>query len=151
AVDPATSAGVLQATITTSVYDAMGQLLTNTVVDAPSSSLLSSRIASNPDAFGRMQKTTYLDGTSDQSFQACCGTSSTIDRDGVTTTYQYDGLKRLVATARLTNTTVFNAAGNVLMTIRSGTDGSRITNSWSGYDIHGRLASLTNAFGGVTQ
>jgi RHS repeat-associated protein len=152
AADPGNALSVLQGTVTTNVYDQIGQVVTNTVYDAASGSVISSTVRSNPDEFGRMRTVTHVDGTTEQTYYACCGVESTVDRDGVTTTYQYDTLKRQIASTRLniTATNVLDSAGRTLRTVQIGTDGSRITNSWSGYNTAGDLVASTNAFGGVT-
>src|SRR4030095_12150981 len=84
---------------------------------------------------------------------ACCGLSSSTDRDGVTTDYIYDGIGRLVGSTRLgiTTTNVLDAVGRVLSTVRKGTDGTFIVQHQALYDSAGRLLSETNALtGGLT-
>ena len=51
-----------------------------------------------------------------------------MDREGVTTTFTYDDLKRKLSEARLGITTFFtyDAAGKVIQTVRQGTDGTRV-------------------------
>jgi YD repeat-containing protein len=42
-----------------------------------------------------------MDGTHETMNYSCCGLSSKVDREGVTTTYAYDDLKRRTAETRL--------------------------------------------------
>ena len=93
-----------------------------------------------------------LDGTTESMQYACCGLDNATDRDGVTTFYTYDAMKRLVATSRLniTTTTVLDSAGRTVATVRTGTDASQITLSQAQYDLSGRLTTETNALNGVT-
>ena len=101
------------------------------------------------DDFGRATQINYSDGTSVTNVYGCCGISSTTDREGNTTAYAYDALKRLATTTRagITTSNNYDAAGNVLSTVRIGTDNSTITLNSSTYDVAGRLTSSTD---GVT-
>jgi YD repeat-containing protein len=78
----------------------------------------------------------------------------TQDRDGTLTQYYYDALNRPTVVVNvslgLTTSNVFNAAGQVLQTLRVGSDGSRVTNSMAVYDLAGQLTAQTNALGGAT-
>lgn len=82
----------------------------------------------------------------------CCGVESSVDRDGVTTTYIHDALHRQVGTLRngIITSNLLDAAGNVLLTKRVGTDNSVQTLRQASYDTAGRLTSETNALNGVT-
>jgi RHS repeat-associated protein len=104
------------------------------------------------DGFGRPQRVTHLDGTTEYTYYSCCGIDHTVDRDGVTTSYSYDSMNRLTATTRLgvTTTNILDAAGHVLSTIRISTSGQPITLSQSAYDLAGELIAQTNALNGAT-
>ncbi len=136
-----TGASIVDGTKTTTVVGSVGQLISRTTVDIASSITNASEIYSNYDEFQRPRHVVYLDGTSEDVNYACCGLDNTTDRDGVTTQYWYDDLKRLVATTRLnvTTTNILDAAGNVLATKRIGSDNSQITLRQAAYDVAGRL------------
>ena len=82
----------------------------------------------------------------------CCGLDSTTDRDFVTTTYAYDLLKRQISSTRngITSSNILDAAGNVLASIRAGSNGPPIITRQAAYDTAGQLTSETNALGGGT-
>ena len=94
----------------------------------------------------------YLDGRTETFNYACCGLDTYRDRDDTTTHYTYDTARRQVATSSLniTTTNVLDAAGNVLQTIRIGTDTSAIILRQSAYDAAGRITNEVNALNGVT-
>jgi len=129
-----------------------GQLLSRTVTDIATSAILQQDVYSDFDMFSRAQKVTHLDGTSDRTQFSCCGVDSVTDRDGVTTSYGYDAMKRQTSTTRLnvTTATVLDAAGRVLKTTRTGSDSTQMVLSQAGYDLHGRVTAETNALGGIT-
>jgi len=106
----------------------------------------------NFDSFQRSQQVIHLDGTSDQREFGCCGLANTTDRDGVMTQYTYDIMKRRVSSARLgiTVSNVFDSAGQLLKTIRIGSDNSQIVLHQAAYDTGGRIISETNALNGPT-
>ncbi len=86
---------------------------------------------------------------------ACCGLDNTVDADGVLTTYDYDLLRRQVASTvfrggvtGVKTTNVLDAAGRVLVTQRIGTNGNIMTLSQNQYDSLGRPTAQTNALGG---
>ena len=75
---------------------------------------------------------THLDTTTESVQYGCCGMQSSTDRDGVTATYVYDANKRQVGSLRngITSSNILDAAGNVLATIRAGTDGRPSPPAW---------------------
>src|SRR5206468_11383381 len=88
---------------------------------------------------------------------ACCGLDSLVDPDSSTTLYDYDSLRRQVASTRfyggtngIKTTNILDEAGYVLVTKRQGTDGTWITLGQAQYDVLGRPMRTTNALGGVT-
>ncbi|HWX19911.1 MAG TPA: RHS repeat-associated core domain-containing protein [Candidatus Binatia bacterium] len=102
-------------------------------------------------------QTTDLANLTNQFYFDCCGLSSTVDPDGVTTVFDYDSLKRRVAAITLRGgatgvkmTNILDSAGRVLETRRIGTNGSSITLADYQYDVLGRTIRETNALGGVT-
>jgi len=72
--------------------------------------------------------------------------------DGTVTSYGYDALKRQVTTTQngITVSNILNANGDVLGTVRYGTDGSAVVNSLSTYSDGGELVSSTDALGHTT-
>jgi RHS repeat-associated protein len=108
---------------------------------------------SDPDEFFRPTKVTYLDGTTSVTVkQDCCSAAYSVDRDGLTNTYSYDALKRLVSTTRLgvTTSNLLDAADRVLAQTRRGTNGNLITLRTLGYDAANRIIRETNALAAVT-
>ena len=77
----------------------------------------------------------------------CCGVESRTDREGITTSYTYDDLKRVTAETRagITTLTSYDAEGRALTVTRQGSDGSQIVTSRNQYDLAGRQTSSTNA------
>jgi RHS repeat-associated protein len=84
--------------------------------------------------------------------QGCCGVESETDREGITTTFLYDSLKRQYGSIRngIINANDLDAAGNVIRTWRQGTDNTIRTLGGMAYDSAGRLLYETNVLGGVT-
>src|SRR5207302_5092089 len=102
------------------------------------------------DGYKRLTSTTYLDGTSLQnSYQDCCSTSSTTDRDGTVTSFTYDALKRLLTETRngVMTSNIYDAYGNLLQRVRYGTNGNSIALNISTYDDAGRLTSSRDPIG----
>ena len=143
---------IIDGTKTVTVLGPVGQMISRMQFDVATGVTLSRDTYGNYDAFNRPQQVTHLDGTTEQTQYDCCGVDVTIDRDGVPTQYWYDEMKRQVASTRLniTTTNVLDNAGNVLKTIRIGSDNSLITLASLGYDLAGRLIADTNALGGPT-
>jgi RHS repeat-associated protein len=137
---------------TITVVGSSGHTISNIVVDLVSNIILSQETYSNFDAQYRAQRVDYLDATFETMTYGCCGLMSKTDRDGVTTTYAYDDLKRLTSETRLGITTsyTYDVAGHVLTVSRQGTSGSPIAIKQSAYDLAGRLIVETNAVGVVT-
>src|SRR5881396_1441805 len=69
------------------------------------------------------------------------------------TTYTYDALKRRLTSTRndITTSNVYDAFGNVLSTVRYGTNGTSITLSSATFDDAGRQISLTDALNNITR
>jgi len=133
----------------------LGRMVSRKEYDVPSSPdiLLAQELYSDPDEFWRPTKITYLDATTSVTVkQDCCNAAYTIDRDGVTNTYSYDALKRLISTTRLgiTASNTLDAASRTLAQVRKGTDATLITLRTMGYDAANRVIRETNALGAVT-
>ncbi len=124
-------ASVADGTSTASVFDGMGNPVSVTATDMVSSQVIQSQSYSNPDFLGRPQTTTYIDGsTSTSIYEDCCGIGYAVDRDGVSSTNTYDGLRRLATTCRLgvSNLFYYDGAGRTVATVRQGSDGTTATN-----------------------
>ena len=104
------------------------------------------------DNLGRLTTSYHTDGATTSINYDCCGVESTVDRDGVTTTHIHDALHREVGALRngVMVTNLLDAAGNVLATVRVGSDGTTNLLRRASYDTAGRLLYETNALGGVT-
>jgi RHS repeat-associated protein len=144
---------VTNGTKTITVIGPVGQLLSRTVTDIPSSITLASEIYSDHDLRNRPTKVTYLDGTSNLvHYSSCCGVTTETNREGTITYHEKDALKRRTVTIRnsITNKTVLDAAGNMLQRLRIGSDGTQITQATNNYDTAGRRLSSKDALANVT-
>ncbi|MCW5551781.1 MAG: RHS repeat-associated core domain-containing protein [Verrucomicrobiae bacterium] len=142
---------IVDGTKTVTVAGLSGQVQSRIVYDV-ASEIATAWETTYHDELGRPTSTLdNLNGLYSHITYSCCGIESTIDRDGTTTYYWTDALKRQTATTRngVTATNFLDAAGRVLATVRIGSDGSRITNSLAAYDLAGRITRATNALGGV--
>lgn len=130
----------------------LGNVIERTTVDIASDIITGSETFSDFDEFGRPGRVTYLDSTFKLFTYLCCGLESETDRDGVTTLYSYDALKRRIATSRngIAHIQTLDAANRVLFTQRQGTNASTITLASMVYDTAGRLLYQTNAVGNLT-
>lgn len=130
----------------------LGNVIERTTVDIAADLITGSETFSDFDEFGRPGRVTYLDSTFKLYSYLCCGLESETDRDGVTTTYGYDALKRRITTTRnsIAHIQTLDAANRVLFTQRQGTNASTITLASMVYDTAGRLLYQTNAVGNVT-
>ena len=138
-------------TKTVSMYGSAGQLLSEQTIDVVSGVTLAVQTYAY-DNLNRMTNTTYLDGTSSSQTYDCCNVTATTDRDGSSTYYLYDALKRQIGTQR-NNILVQNTLdpiGNVLMTVRYGTNGAAITNQMATYDTSGSQTFSSDALGNTT-
>ena len=104
------------------------------------------------DDRGHLINTVYLNRTSTQQTYDCCNLQSSTAPDGTVTSYGYDALKRqyLTTVNGITTSNIYNANGDILGTVRYGTDGSAITNSLSSYNDGGQLISSTDGLGNAT-
>jgi len=134
------------------VLGSLGQMISHTAWDILSSKIIFRDIYGAYDNFNRPQQVTHLDGTTNFTYYGCCGVDSTVDADGVTTSYLYDDMKRPYGSSRLgiTSSSVLDSVGRVVESFRSVPGNPTIVVSQSQYDAGGRLLSQTNALGGGT-
>ena len=146
------STAVTNGTKLVTLQGPLGNVISRTTVDIASEITTGSETFSDFDEFGRPGRVTYLDSTFKLFTYICCGVESETDRDGVTTTYAYDALKRRIGSYRngIWHLNTLDAAGRTLFTQRQGTNGSTITLASMVYDTAGRLLYQTNAVGNVT-
>jgi RHS repeat-associated protein len=146
-------------TTTTTVADQLGRMQSRTVVDIVTGATLANDVYTydTSDLSGRNYTLTDLAGRTTTYVYACCGLESVTDPDGVVTTYTYDSLKRLIATTvtrggtnSVTTSSLLDGLGRILVTQRTGTNGSMITLGQSQYDVLGRVVNQTNALNGTT-
>jgi len=149
--------GISEGTQTTTVVGPRGELVSRTVYNVSGGTadiLLASETYTYPanDTFKLSPRVTYLDGTSSEVNYGCCGIDNTVDREGTTTSFTYDALKRQITLGRdsVTTSNVLDAAGQVLKTIRLGSDSSPMVLRQVAYDTAGRILKETNALNGVT-
>jgi len=138
---------VIDGTQTVRTTDPGGNLISETVTDISSGLLVSFTQATSFDSFGRPTHIDYSDGTSETRVYNCCGLESQTDREGVTTSYLYDDLHRVISKTRagITMLNTYDAEGRILSTIRKGTDNTEIHLSTLTYDVAGRQTSATDA------
>jgi len=138
------------------VLTSFGYTASVTTYDVLSRVTLSQDTYGNFDSYGRPQQVTHLDGTTEQTYYACCGVDNTTDRDGLTSQYLYDAARRQIGYQKLYNgipiatTNLLDAAGHALATVRVGTDASLIALGGAAYDLAGQVIRQTNALNGVT-
>jgi len=156
-----TGTGTAEGTKTISVVGPFGQMISNIVLNitgGTDGALLArdSYTYSASDYNYSSPTVTHLDGTiTSGSSGSCCGTpnlGNDVDKDGTITYYTFDAMQRRTSTTlnNVTTTNIFDAAGNLLANIRTGSDSSMITNRISVYDVASRLVAETNALSGVT-
>ncbi len=162
------AAGVAQDSVTdgrrtTTTKTSRGYIQTNAVVDILTNKKLVSDVWSVPstnDPQGRFTLLTHLDGTTETYTYDCCNLTQSTDRDGATTVFTPDALKRIWKTTVYYSASLVNgietrntldAQGNVTRTTRVGTDSSMIdTLPLREYDRAGRPVREQNALSGYT-
>jgi len=148
----ATYTNVIDGTKTVTVMGTAGQTLSISVYDISSGILTAQETYSNFDEWNRPGRVTHLDGTYEDTVYGCCGPDSVTDREGVTTAYGYDALKRKTSETRnsISQLYTYDASGRLTRTQRQGTNGTPIILNQTAYDQAGRIQYQTNALGGVT-
>ncbi|ACB76347.1 hypothetical protein Oter_3067 [Opitutus terrae PB90-1] len=145
---------IVDGTITTSRQNRQGNEIASSVVDVASGLKIDERTALETDAAGRVLSWHYLDGSTSSIEYGCCGIDSETDRRGITTTYDYDALKRVSVQHRQGITTLYeyDVLGRVTKTTRRGTDASNIVTSRTEYlDALGESVDTYDAAGRKTQ
>src|SRR6266498_1468167 len=155
---------VAEGTQTILVEGTLGESKSRTVypiiagnVDTSKTLVRESYSYSSGDPFKLTPTVTNLDGTITSGTPGCCaapGPESITDKDGTTTSFTYDALRRRNSSTTLgiTTTNILDALGRSLATIRIGTNGtgSQITLQQTLFDVAGRRFKSTNALSGVT-
>ncbi|MGF1530227.1 MAG: RHS repeat domain-containing protein, partial [Puniceicoccaceae bacterium] len=147
--DPATSETFLSGTETVRRTDEAGTVTEEISSDIVTGEIVDGWMATEQDAFGRITRMEYLDGTFSTRAYGCCGIEVERDRNGVVSTYGYDGLNRRITESRygILTTYEYDSDGRVIRT-RSGPEGDLSIVSESDYDSSGRmLRSRTSAPG----
>lgn len=138
---------------TVDVLDELGTLVSRKTSDIASGIVIRDQSLADFDDFRRAgQYINHLADYTNLVTYICCGTESITGKDGLTTTYGYDDLKRVISTTQrgISQIREFDAANQLLRTIRQGTDASQIVQQATSYDELGRPVSSTNAVGDVT-
>ncbi len=124
------------------------------VNEAPPSVVQSSQTYQYLDSLEQDHRVITLGGLTNELHYACCGLDTSVSPDGVTTQYEYDGLRRVIATRQvelgITVSNTLDALGRTMVKTRYGSDGTPMVLAQYAYDVLGRLTSETNALGGVT-
>lgn len=151
---------ILEGTKTITVTGPYGEMVSNIVLNitggADAIILERDSYSYNPNDYDRDSPVvTHLDGTVTSGTSGCCGSpnsGNTVAKDGTTTYYVEDALKRRVSATvnNITSSNIFDAYGNTLITMRIGTDASVITNRIAVYDTAARLIAETNALNSPT-
>jgi RHS repeat-associated protein len=123
------------------------RLVSRLTYDIASGLLLSSETVSATDEFGRPTRIDYADGTFITRSYACCGLDSETDRQGITTSYIYDALRRVtdVTRAGITTHTTYDPEGRVLTVSRIGSDTTTLVQQTNTYDLAGRPLTAQDA------
>jgi RHS repeat-associated protein len=143
---------IVDGTETVTIVSPIGQMISRTVTNIVSGITLANDVYGNYDGLGRPQLVTHLDGTTEQTYYACCGVDNTVDRDGVTTQYYYDVAHRQDSYIKngILFTNILDSVGHTIASIRIGTDNSQVVLGQWQYDDSGTLITATNALNGVT-
>ncbi|MDI1247255.1 MAG: type IV secretion protein Rhs, partial [Lacunisphaera sp.] len=138
---------IVSGTRTVTFTSARGQVTGESTTDIASTLTLSSWTATQFDALGRPGRFDHADGTYETRDYACCGLSSSRDRSGAVTSYEYDALGRQthVTRAGLTTRTSYYADGRVKTITRIGSDSSEMIQETNIYDLAGRLTERNDA------
>ena len=141
---------VINGTKNVSVYNPNGTLMSSTsyaiVASALTQTASQTTAAADLDEFGRATKTTYMDGTTVERTYGCCGVDSETDRNGITTTYQYDATSKLMTSSTrngITTLYTYDQAGNTLTTTVKGRNDTELTNT-NVYNEYGVMTSSTD-------
>ena len=144
---------IIAGTKKVTVLDQLGVVQSRKSYDIASGILIANQSYATFDDYGRYQQMIdHLGDYTNLVTYICCGIESFTGKDGLTTTYGWDDLKRVTSITRqgITQIRGFDAASRLSQTTRQGTDGSLIVQNTSGYDVLGRMTSTTNAVGDVT-
>lgn len=151
-VPDAGKSNIVDGTKSIEVVGAVGQLFSKTIFDIANGILLSSETYGEHDSYNRPRKVSYLDGTHTWTDYGCCGPITETNREGTVIYHYKDALKRHAAVKKndITTTNVFDAAGNLLRTMRIGSDASKITNAVHTYDTARRRLTSRDALANTT-
>ncbi|GEM_PF-1248531 len=148
------SGGVfLSGTVAVIQTDSLGNLISSILTDVNSGIVLEEKTVLDSDAWGRPLLVAYHDGTSEQRTYSCCGLATYTDRDGTVTSYTYSslGLRETMSENGITTQWAHTPAGNVNTIHRKGTDNSLQLMESRTYSLSGRLESVTDGAGHITQ
>lgn len=129
--------------------NASGTVISSEAIDIASGITVESEEALETDAFGRVVRMAYLDGTTASWTYGCCRLESMVDRTGSVTFYEYDGLGRETErmVAGITNRQVYDSLGRVTKQTRVGRDGVEHLVAETEYDRSGDIAVMRDALG----
>src|SRR6266511_2868972 len=152
---------VEEGTQTVTVVGVLGEMKSRTVYPIIASNPDTNKILAREiytylgdDAFKLTPTITNLDGTTTSGTQCSCGAAgpeSTTDKDGTTTYYTYDALRRLNSskTLGITTTNLLDAMGRSLATVRVGTNSIPMTLRKTTFDVAGRVRWQVSALNGT--
>ncbi|MEO6246029.1 MAG: RHS repeat-associated core domain-containing protein [Opitutaceae bacterium] len=139
---------ILAGTRTVTVTDDKTQVVQESKFDIATGLALSTKVASQFDADGRVTRHDYNNGDSEFLAYGCCGLDYQVSRDGVRTSYTYDswGRVRTKTSGGITERYAYDREGRRTAAYRIGSDGTELPIETSVYDAVGDVASAT-AFG----
>ena len=142
---------VVDGTIDETWTDVMQQNVLHRVTDIASQIIIAQEKMYYDDR-SHLTNTVYLNRSSVKQNYDCCNLASSVAPDGTVTSYGYDALKRRNMTVQngIISSNILNANGDVLGTLRFGTDGLVVTNGFSTYTDGGLLVASKDALGNVT-
>lgn len=144
---------IVKGTRAEEVTDLAGHQISYKRWDIESEALLEEAVTSETDEFGRPTEISYGDGTVEEKVYSCCGLTEETNRDGETTSYTYDALRRLETKTfgGITMIYGYDAKGRQTSVTRRGTDDSEITLQTDTYDLAGRITSRLDALDHLTE
>jgi RHS repeat-associated protein len=137
------------------VVSLAGYPASSTSWDVKSGIIVFQDIYTNVDGYGRPQWDIHLDGTTNQTYYACCGVDSTTDADALVDQYDYDSNHRLTGHTRvygaisISSENMLDAAGRSIEAFRVGSDNTTNIMAQTAYDASGEILSKINALGGT--
>ncbi|HXJ57699.1 MAG TPA: RHS repeat-associated core domain-containing protein [Verrucomicrobiae bacterium] len=137
---------VVDGTRVETVFDRAGRIVAQSSYDVRSGTALTSDTYTYNDPFGPPSQIDHLDGTATFFVYDCCHLVLVVDPEGTVTRYTYDLLGRRASLSRngITEFYSYDAADNLVLTRRQGTNGSIMLLRTAAFDLAGREVQFTD-------